>query len=119
MTPAERQQALYDALESRIVVIVGSMGALLHRQLTAADVGGPSFENCCETELRTRPEVILGVHRSYLEAGADIVETNTFNGTRVALAEFGHGSSAVGHERSPVGEHEPAWSRRFGSVFLN
>lgn len=87
MNSSDRQQALYDALESRILVIDGAMGALLQQQLTAADYGA-EYENCNEILLKRRPDVIKGVHTAYLAAGADIVETNTFNGTRIALADF-------------------------------
>ncbi len=88
MTPEQRRDALYDALESRILVLDGAMGALLQKQLTVEDYGGPAFENCNEILLERRPEVIKDVHKAYLEAGSDIIETNTFNGTRIALADF-------------------------------
>ncbi|MGH9660831.1 MAG: homocysteine S-methyltransferase family protein, partial [Bryobacteraceae bacterium] len=94
MTREQRRQALSDALESRIVVLDGSMGALLHQRLTTADFGGPQFENCTENVLKVRPDVILGIHRDYLAAGADIVETNSFNGHPVSLAEFQLGGEA-------------------------
>ncbi|MCC6586791.1 MAG: methionine synthase [Bryobacterales bacterium] len=84
----ERRQALLDALEHRILVIDGSMGALLQKRATVADYGGPQYENCPENVLRTRPDIIEDIHRSYLEAGADIIETDTFNGTSVAMAEY-------------------------------
>ena len=59
------------------------MGTMLQQQhLTAADFGGPALEGCNENLVLTRPDVVLGVHRAYLEAGADMVETNTFGGTR-------------------------------------
>ena len=91
MTNAEiRRQALYDALESRILVIDGAMGTMLQqRHLTAADFGGPELEGCNENLVVTRPDVILDVHRAYFEAGADIVETDTFGGTSIVLAEYG------------------------------
>jgi 5-methyltetrahydrofolate--homocysteine methyltransferase len=57
--------------------------------LTAADFGGAALEGCNENLVRTRPEVVLGVHRAYLEAGADIIQTNTFGGTRIVLTEYG------------------------------
>ncbi len=86
----ERRQALTDALESRILVIDGAMGTMLQqRQLTAADFGGPALEGCNENLVRTRPDVVLDIHRAYLEAGADIVETNTFNGTKSDLVDYG------------------------------
>lgn len=84
-----RHQALLDALESRILVIDGAMGTMLQqRDLTAADFGGPALEGCNENLVLTRPDVIVDVHRAYYEAGADIVETNSFGSTKLVLAEY-------------------------------
>jgi 5-methyltetrahydrofolate--homocysteine methyltransferase len=83
-----RQQALYDALATRIVVLDGAMGSILHSQLTIADYGGSLLENCTDNVCRTRPDLIAGIHRQYFEAGAHIVETNSFNGHPLSLAEF-------------------------------
>ena len=85
-----RRLALIDALDTRILVLDGAMGTMLQQaQLTAADFGGPALEGCNENLVRTRPDVVLGVHRAYLEAGADIIETNTFGSTRIVLEEYG------------------------------
>ncbi|MBL8177661.1 MAG: methionine synthase [Bryobacterales bacterium] len=85
-----RRQALLDALATRIVVLDGAMGTMLHlRNPTIEDWGGPKFENCPENLLFTRPEWIVDIHRAYFEAGSDIVETNSFGGAVVTLAEFG------------------------------
>jgi 5-methyltetrahydrofolate--homocysteine methyltransferase len=87
--PGERLAALYDALATRILVLDGAMGTMLQqRNLTAADFGGPALEGCNENLVKTRPDVVLDIHREYFKAGADIVETNTFGGTRVVLAEY-------------------------------
>ncbi len=84
-----RRQQLYDALASRILVIDGAMGTMLQaHNPTAADFGGPGLENCNENLCDTHPEWITGVHRAYLEAGADIIETNSFQGSPIVLAEF-------------------------------
>jgi 5-methyltetrahydrofolate--homocysteine methyltransferase len=83
-----RQQALYDALEKRILVLDGAMGSILHKHLTIADYGGPHLENCTDNVVRTRPDLILQIHRQYLEAGADIIETDSFNANRASLSEF-------------------------------
>jgi 5-methyltetrahydrofolate--homocysteine methyltransferase len=89
-TPQERQQALEELLEQRIVVLDGAMGTMLQqRHLTAEDFGGAALEGCNENLVRTRPEVVLEIHRAYLAAGADLIETNTFGGTRLVLAEYG------------------------------
>ncbi len=85
-----RQQALLDALETRILVLDGAMGTMVQQhQLTAADFGGPALEGCNENLVLTRPDVILDIHRAYFEAGADMVETDTFGGTPLVLAEYG------------------------------
>src|SRR5579875_1671027 len=85
-----RRQALEDALSSCILVLDGAMGTMLQqRHLTAADFGGPALEGCNENLVLTRPDVILDVHRAYFEAGSDIVETNSFGGTSLVLAEYG------------------------------
>ncbi|MEO7141900.1 MAG: methionine synthase [Bryobacteraceae bacterium] len=85
-----RQQALFDALEHRILVLDGAMGTMLQqRHLTAEDFGGAAYEGCNEFLVATRPDVLLDVHRAYFEAGADIVETDSFGGTRLVMAEYG------------------------------
>lgn len=85
-----RLQELLAALDERILVLDGAMGTMLQQRSPAIeDWGGPEFENCTEHLLFTRPEWILDIHRAYFEAGADIVETNSFGGSPVTLAEFG------------------------------
>jgi 5-methyltetrahydrofolate--homocysteine methyltransferase len=89
-TPEERREALEDILEQRVLVLDGAMGTMLQQQrLTAEDFGGAALEGCNENLVRTRPDVVLGIHRAYLEAGADVIETDTFGGTRLVLAEYG------------------------------
>src|ERR1035437_6433751 len=86
----ERQQALADILEQRVLVLDGAMGTMLQqRNLTAADFGGPVLEGCNESLNRTRPDVVLEIHRAYLEAGAYGIETNTFNCDRISLGDYG------------------------------
>jgi 5-methyltetrahydrofolate--homocysteine methyltransferase len=90
-----RRQRLDDALERRILVLDGAMGTMLQaHHPTAADYGGLNLEGCNEHLCHTRPDWILGVHRAYLEAGADIIETNSFQGSPIVLAEFGLSGSA-------------------------
>src|SRR5437763_6234635 len=79
---------LLDALEARVVVADGAMGtALQAHDLSADDFGG--LEGCNEILNVTRPEVVRGIHRGYLLAGADAVETNTFGANLANLAEYG------------------------------
>jgi len=85
-----RERALVAALEQRILVLDGATGtAFQAAHLGPDDFGGEDLEGCNEILVDTRPDVVLDVHRSYLEAGADIVETNTFGGTPLVLAEYG------------------------------
>ena len=72
------------------MVLDGATGtALAMRGLTAADYGGEHLLGCHEALVLSRPEVVTDLHRSYLDAGADIVETDTFGATPVVLAEYG------------------------------
>ncbi len=91
MSSAEdRTRLLTEALDERILVLDGAMGTQLQaRDLTAEDFGGEDLEGCNENLNLTRPDVLLDVHRDYFQAGSDIVETNTFGGTAVVLAEYG------------------------------
>jgi 5-methyltetrahydrofolate--homocysteine methyltransferase len=81
---------LRELLRQRILVLDGAMGTMLQqRNLTAADFGGAKLEGCNENLVLTRPDVILDIHRRYLEAGSDIIETDSFGGTPIVLAEYG------------------------------
>ena len=87
---AARERRLLHALERRILVLDGATGtAFQAADLGPEDFGGEELEGCNEILVETRPDVVLDVHRAYLEAGADIVETNTFGGTGLVLAEYG------------------------------
>jgi 5-methyltetrahydrofolate--homocysteine methyltransferase len=89
-TPSERQKALGDILAERVLVLDGAMGTMLQqRNLTAADFGGPALEGCNESLNRTRPDVVREIHRAYLAAGSDAIETNTFNCDRISLGDYG------------------------------
>ena len=83
-------------LAKRILVLDGAMGTMVQRhQLTEADFRGTRFTDHPK-DLRgnndvlvlTRPDVIAEIHRQYLEAGSDIIETNTFSGTVIAQADY-------------------------------
>jgi 5-methyltetrahydrofolate--homocysteine methyltransferase len=91
--------ALSAALEKRILVIDGAMGTMVQqRRLTEADYRGSRFAAHVQPLLGnhdllalTRPDVIGDIHRAYLEAGADIIETNTFSATRIAQGDYALG----------------------------
>jgi len=86
----ESARALRDLLSQRILVLDGAMGTMLQqRNLTAEDFGGAALEGCNENLVRTRPDVVLDIHRKYFDAGSDIVETNSFNGTKSDLVDYG------------------------------
>ncbi len=77
------------ALAERTLLFDGATGTELHRvPLTAADYGAPQHEGCPEILCLTRPEVIDGVHERYLNAGADVIETNSFGALPAVLAEY-------------------------------
>ena len=83
-------RALQEILAERVLVLDGAMGTMLQqRNLTAQDFGGPAFEGCNERLIETRPDVVLAIHRAYLAAGSDVIETNTFNCDRISLSDYG------------------------------
>jgi 5-methyltetrahydrofolate--homocysteine methyltransferase len=87
--------ALRELLRERILVLDGAMGTMLQQEnLTAEDFGGPQYEGCNENLVLTSPDVVVGIHRKYLEAGSDIIETNSFGSAPIVLAEYGLGEHA-------------------------
>jgi 5-methyltetrahydrofolate--homocysteine methyltransferase len=97
LTRASRLALLPSLLRQRILVLDGAMGTMLQRhRLDESAFRGDRFREW-PRDLKgnndllslTRPEIVGGIHRAYLEAGADIVETNTFNSTRIAQADYG------------------------------
>jgi 5-methyltetrahydrofolate--homocysteine methyltransferase len=92
--PEPRLRAL---LEERILLLDGAMGTMIQRhKLTEEDYRGERFSDW-PTDLKgnnyllclTQPQIIRGIHEQYLEAGADILETNSFNATRASMADYG------------------------------
>src|SRR2546423_3143586 len=111
-----------DAIHSRVVLFDGGMGATLEQfDLTQEDYGGLPGK-CHEALVLNRPDVIKGVHESMIEAGAEVVETDTFQASRLKLDEWGLGEhtleintkaaqiarEAVGEERFVAGSIGPA-----------
>src|SRR5213595_1550014 len=91
----ESAKALRELLAQRILVLDGAMGTMLQqRNLTATDFGGAALKGCNENLVRTRPDVVLDIHRKYLEAGADLIETDTFGGAPLVLGEYGLAAEA-------------------------
>src|ERR1051326_6668943 len=78
-----------DTLKERIVVFDGAMGTNLHAQdLTVDDYGGLQFEGCPEHLLISMPAAVEKVHAGFLEVGCDVVETDSFGGASIVLAEY-------------------------------
>ena len=89
MSTSSRINELKLALAQRLLVMDGAMGtAIQNKNLGPNDFGGEEYEGCNEYLIITKPDVIKDIHQSYLQAGADIIETNTFGGTPVVLAEY-------------------------------
>lgn len=89
-------QNIQEILEQRIMIIDGAMGTMIQRhKLEEADYRGEQFKNWHKdvkgnNDLLsiTQPDIIIGIHKQYLEAGADIIETNTFSSTTIAQADY-------------------------------
>src|ERR1700749_1308048 len=83
------------AVKERVVVFDGGMGGTLEQfDLTQEDYGGLQGK-CHEALVLNRPDVIEGVHTSMLDAGAEVVETDSFQGSRLKLEEWGLGEQTV------------------------
>lgn len=93
---AQTRHDIREAARRRILILDGAMGTMIQaRRLKEADFRGERFAahpvnvaGCNDLLCLTRPDVIQDIHRRYLDAGADIIETNTFNAQRVSMADF-------------------------------
>ncbi|MDE5844447.1 MAG: methionine synthase [Muribaculaceae bacterium] len=106
----ERSRALIDVLKKRILVLDGGLGTMIqqssptdkdfnlhatgqcqcgHCRSSVKHSSAPSLKGCNDVLVLTAPAIIEGIHRAYLEAGADIIETDTFNANSLSLAEYG------------------------------
>ena len=86
-----------EALAQRVIIYDGAMGTNIQRyQLTAQDYGGEATEGCNEYLVLAKPSVIEEIHTGFLEAGSDVIETDSFTGSRLKLDEYGLG--ALTHE---------------------
>src|SRR5262249_40570971 len=97
MTTPDVSATLRELFRRRILVLDGAMGTMIQRHgLGAADYRGTRFadqpralKGDNEVLVLTRPDVIAGIHEAYLEAGADVIETNSFSSTAIAQADYG------------------------------
>ncbi|MBQ0711583.1 MAG: methionine synthase [Porticoccus sp.] len=95
-----RINALHQAVRDRILILDGAMGTMIQsHKFTEADYRGERFKDWSQDVVGnndllslTQADTIRDIHRVYLEAGADIVETNTFNSTSISLADYGMAS---------------------------
>ena len=107
-----RIDALKTSLRKRILVMDGAMGTSIQdRSLGPDDFGGTEFEGCNEYLVITRPDVIAEIHQEFLDAGADILETNTFGATAVVLAEYG-----LAHEARRINREAAQLARRLADA---
>ncbi len=92
-----RSEGLLQAMSERIVVLDGAMGTMIQKQrLAEEDFRGEQFANwnctlkgCNDILVLTRPDIIKEIHTAYINAGADIIETNSFNANSISLADYG------------------------------
>jgi 5-methyltetrahydrofolate--homocysteine methyltransferase len=93
---SKKYMSIREELKKRILVIDGAMGTMIQRyQLTEEDFRGERFkDHPCDVRGNndllniTRPDIIKAIHAEYLEAGADIIETNTFSTQRISMADY-------------------------------
>ncbi|KAA6461823.1 methionine synthase [Acidobacteria bacterium AB60] len=120
---AEHKHPLQKVLESRIAIIDGAMGTTIRAYgMKEADIRGDRFRNADKDLLNngdlfslTQPKMIGDIHRRFLEAGADIIETNTFGATSIAQSEF-----FVEDPREKGGRKDPAFYQKIiENKFLN
>ncbi len=96
MNRNERIAALYAAAKQRILILDGAMGTMIQRhKLKEGDYRGERFKDwSCDLKgnndllTLTQPDIIRGIHEAYLEAGSDIIETNTFNAQTISMADY-------------------------------
>src|ERR1700733_10850468 len=122
MTKA-RQHPLHKILESRIAIIDGAMGTTIRTYgMTETDMRGERFKDA-KKDLKnngdlfslTQPQMICDIHRRFLEAGADIIETNTFGATNITQSEF-----FVDDPREKGGRKDPEFYQKvLEDPFLN
>ena len=95
-TQAYSNRRYLDAIADHIVIFDGAMGTSIQSyELAPADFGGEAFQDCIDYLVITRPDIIREIHQSFLDAGAEAIETNTFRSNRLTLAEHGLGERTL------------------------
>ncbi|MCA0972461.1 methionine synthase [Halobacillus litoralis] len=98
-------------LQQRILILDGAMGTMLQQaDLTAEDFGGEAYDGCNEYLNVTAPHVLDTIHAAYLEAGSDIIETNTFGATSLVLDDYelGHLAEEINIEAAKIAKRQAA-----------
>jgi 5-methyltetrahydrofolate--homocysteine methyltransferase len=91
------------ALRDRVLVFDGAMGTqIMARELAPEAYGGSAYQGCNEAVVLSRPDVVEHIHTAYLEAGADVLETDTFTASRLKLDEYGLGDRVGEINRAAV-----------------
>ena len=115
--------AIAELLKQRILIIDGAMGTMIQAHKLpggglprqASSPRHPASSRAATTSCRSRSRAIIeAIHRKYLEAGADIIETNTFNATSISLADYGPGGRGLRHQRGRGARRPPGRRRRDG-----
>ena len=83
-----KRQKFSDRLKQCVLLCDGGTGTLIQAQQWDIEKDFLGLENCSEILCKTRPDFVQHMHRTYFEAGADCVETNTFGANKVVFAEF-------------------------------
>jgi methylmalonyl-CoA mutase cobalamin-binding domain/chain len=106
-------RAYLDALEVKVLVFDGAMGTNLQEQnLTAEHFGGEAYNGCNDYLVISYPEAVEKVHRSFLEVGVDVLETDTFRANRLTMAEYGLGERVI-----EINEAAAALARRLADEY--
>src|SRR5262245_33766436 len=94
--PVSTPSRYIDRFRDGVVFFDGGMGTQVQaRELSADDFGGKRWDGCIDYLSLTRPDVVESIHAAYFEAGADVVETNSFQASRSRLEEWGLGERTV------------------------
>lgn len=102
-----------DALDKHVLVFDGAMGTSLQKMnLTDQDFGGKTLAGCNDCLILSAPHAVEAVHRSFLEVGADVIETNTFRANRLTLAEYG-----MADKTYEINQKAAALARRLAKEF--
>ena len=105
-----------DALEKKVLIFDGAMGTSLQTQnLTAEHFGGEKYNGCNDFLVISFPEAVEKVHRSFMEVGVDVLETDTFRSNRLTLGEYGLGERTLEINIAAASPKFPTFSGRRSS----